>query len=179
MDWKDVGKLIKKSAPILGTVFTGNIPSAISAAGALLADKFGGDPDNPNELYERLNNDPETLLKLKEIESENSIELRRLAIAEAEVYATDVRNARSREIQLTKIRGKTDRNLTLIAWAVIVGFLGLTGALTFTGVPEASTDVIYMLYGALATGFGGILNYYFGSSRGSKDKTDILKNGAK
>jgi hypothetical protein len=40
--------------------------------------------------------------------------------------------------------------------------------------PVNQSQAFTLLLGALASGWGGVMNFYFGSSAGSKAKTDIL-----
>jgi len=59
-----------------------------------------------------------------------------------------------------------------------VGFFLVLALLIFQGIPELNSDVIYLLIGALISGFTTVVNYFYGSSVGSADKTDLLtKNG--
>ena len=44
----------------------------------------------------------------------------------------------------------------------------------FRQLPQGSNDVVFMLFGALASGFGVVLQYFFGSSKSSSDKTKHL-----
>lgn len=62
----------------------------------------------------------------------------------------------------------------VLGLVVAVGFLTLLGILCYHPVPEASHDVVMAMTGVLATAFGGIVGYQFGSSAGSKAKTEIL-----
>lgn len=62
----------------------------------------------------------------------------------------------------------------LLAVLLTVGFLAViigmsTGVFTVKDNPS-----ILMLFGALATNFGAVINYYFGSSQGSEAKTQML-----
>jgi len=41
-------------------------------------------------------------------------------------------------------------------------------------IPEGSNQVVFLLFGALATGFGQVLQYFFGSSKSSAEKTQLL-----
>jgi membrane protein DedA with SNARE-associated domain len=40
----------------------------------------------------------------------------------------------------------------------------------------AEQQPLLILLGALAAAFGAVMNFYFGSSQGSKDKNDLLAN---
>lgn len=69
---------------------------------------------------------------------------------------------------------KKDYFLYITAWAVLAMFFILTAVLMFFPLPEASSQAVFMLFGALASGFGTVLQYFFGSSKGSSDKTKML-----
>jgi uncharacterized membrane-anchored protein YitT (DUF2179 family) len=73
-----------------------------------------------------------------------------------------------------KATGKRDYNLYILAWTVVVGFFGLCAALLFKAIPDGQNDIVYVLFGGLVTGFSTVLAYFFGSSKGSADKTKFL-----
>jgi hypothetical protein len=55
--------------------------------------------------------------------------------------------------------------------AVLVAFF----ALLFVRVPEGNRDMINIILGAIVTvGFGSVYSYFFGSTRGSEQKTAAL-----
>jgi len=43
-------------------------------------------------------------------------------------------------------------------------------------IPETNKDVVMVLVGVFASGFTMVLSYFFGSSKGSSDKNDIIQN---
>jgi len=53
-------------------------------------------------------------------------------------------------------------------------FFILVGLLMFVVLPEANVGPVNQLFGAMATGFGMVLQYFFGSSKGSADKTAAM-----
>ena len=89
-------------------------------------------------------------------------------------FDQDGQSAKQQETETTKATGKKDYNLYVTAWCVLAGFFILTGVLMFYPLPEGSSQAVYMLFGALAGGFGTVLQYFFGSSKGSSDKTQML-----
>ena len=56
---------------------------------------------------------------------------------------------------------------------VIIGFLSCVGAVVF-GVAVEDSELMFILIGALAAAFQNVVSYWIGSSRGSKEKTDLL-----
>lgn len=176
---KSVGSVIaKKGAPLLASAVTGGIGGPILG---IVAEVFGVDSDDPGELEKAIASDPEAAIKLKQIQNEHKIELKKLAIESAKVeaereksYLGDIQNARSRETEIVKMTGKKDLTLYMLAWTVIVGFFILIGLLMKFDLPQGATGYVNQLFGALATGFGMVLSYFFGSSKGSADKNTIL-----
>jgi hypothetical protein len=69
--------LIDNGLPLLGGVLGG--PGG-AAAGKLIAKALGAGSDDPDELMQAIQADPNAVLKLKEIESNNSVELQRLLL---------------------------------------------------------------------------------------------------
>lgn len=61
-----------------------------------------------------------------------------------------------------------------IAGLVIIGFFALLGILIFVKVPESNMQILNIVIGALIGSFTSITSFYFGSSKGSKDKTKHL-----
>lgn len=79
MKWKDVGNWIKKNAgtgaSLVGSLLTGNVPGAIAAGTSLVSSATG--TDNPIEALATLQNDPQALVKLKELYYQNEADIRR------------------------------------------------------------------------------------------------------
>ena len=166
MNWKTLGRqVIDTGAPLLGGILGGPGGAAI---GGLVASAFGGDPADPVDLLNRISMDPEAAIKLRQIESTHEVELAKIILA-------DVQSARQREIEITKTTGKLNWPQYLLAGIIVAGFFGLIFALMTLSVPDGSKDVANMLFGSLSISFGVVVSYFFGSSKGSADKNELLK----
>jgi hypothetical protein len=170
MNWSDIGKTIAGAAPLIGSVIGG---PAGGAVGTLISKALGCE-NKPDAVAEALKADPEALLKLEALEKSHQVELERLLLEEEKARLVDVQSARSREVEITKNTGNRDVNLYVLAWTVIFGFFALMALLCFRALPEDSNGVVFMLFGSLATGFGQVLQYFFGSSKSSADKTKMI-----
>ena len=63
----------------------------------------------------------------------------------------------------------------ILAGFITLGFFTTLVLLIFKAVPEANRDILYIMIGALIGSFtGGVVGYFFGSSAGSANKTDIM-----
>jgi len=93
---------------------------------------------------------------------------------ELRLRLTDIQNARNTNADETKATGKRNINLYALAWILVFGFFVLLAILLFVKLPEDSSGVIYMLFGSLSAAFGAVINYFFGSSKSSVDKTELM-----
>ena len=58
---------------------------------------------------------------------------------------------------------------------VLIGFFCLLILLLYQGIPEQNTDILNIVIGALIGSFTTVVGYFYGSSKGSADKNDLLK----
>ena len=108
----------------------------------------------------------------------------KLDLAELELRLKDVDSARDRE---TAIATNKDAPLLnkIVTPVLALGIVGLTfilfGVVMFDASPvEASRkDILIYVLGVLSAIATQIVSYYFGSSQGSKDKSDQLKEALK
>lgn len=75
------------------------------------------------------------------------------------------------------MRPPKNTGLYLIAFTVILGTFGFLAMLFFREIPVGNKDSLTLAGGALLAGFSGVIGYFFGSSRGSAEKTELLKMG--
>jgi hypothetical protein len=134
---------------------------------------------------------PEDIIRLKTAEMEHEEELMRLRIeddkldlAELELRLKDTDSARDREVQIST-SDKAPLLNKIVTPVLALGVIGLTfvlfGAVMFdTSVVEPSRkDILIYILGVLSAISTQIVSYYFGSSQGSKDKSDQLKEALK
>ena len=136
---------------------------------SLIKNALGTDDDDE---VERLlaEGSPETMVRLKEIDKELRTELKRLDIKEEEIHAGDRDSARD----LAKTRGIIVQG-TLSA-TFVVGYFAVLGVLLFTDLFSTMDDFqkgqIGILIGVLTGALAQILNFWFGTTKQSKEKDD-------
>lgn len=168
-----IKSIVGKAAPILGNAI---LPGIGGPALSMIAKIFGCDPE-PESVYEALKNaTPEQVLAMKDMENKHEERLIELATEETKLHVENTKDARNREIEITKITGKRDINLYVLAWLVVLGFFGLMSLMIFVDIPETNIGPVNQLFGALAAGFAVVLAYFFGSSKSSSDKTKLMAN---
>ena len=192
MDWKEVAGKVAKAAPMLGSLLG---PAGTAAGGiiSLIGSAFGltEEETTPDKINQIIEQDPQALLKFKELEMKHKekleellLEREKIKIEEERIRLQDVASARSREIAIVQATGKKDYNLYILAWLFISGFFAtiiVMTVLSFTDrIPESMPDyMIFLLgnlFGALSAGTGAIIQYFFGSSKSSGDKTTMMAN---
>lgn len=175
MDWKDVGAKITTVAPMVGSLF-GPAGAGIGMGIKLLSSLFGltEAETTPEKIDALIQTDPQALIKIRQMEYENQADIRKYVLALEAMALADVANARAREVDTTKSTGQRDINLYILAWTVVAGFFALVYVLTFESLPEANVGPVNQLYGVMGTGFGVVLAYFFGSSKGSAEKTALM-----
>ena len=60
---------------------------------------------------------------------------------------------------------------------IVAGIFAIIGMLIFRPMPKENTDLLNLTVGALLAAFGSVVGYFYGSSKGSADKNEMLKNG--
>lgn len=57
---------------------------------------------------------------------------------------------------------------------IVIGFFVLLALLVLKPIPEQNDSMLNLVVGALIGSFTGVVGYFFGSSVGSKQKTEII-----
>jgi hypothetical protein len=171
MSWAEVGKAVAKVAPILGGVIGGPVGAIAGAAGALVGSFLGVDAD-PESIAKALA-DPETLVKLKQLESDERQRLLEWQSTQLNAELENVKSAREREVALAQAGHGASWATSIVSCIVTIGFFVMLYLVISGGKAELG-DAGLMLLGTLATGFGAVINYYLGSSLGSASKDKLL-----
>jgi hypothetical protein len=161
--------LVKTVAPSIATAVGGPLAGM---ATKMISEALLGKPDGTDDelLQAAKNATPEQLLALKKAEQDFAIKMRELDIDLERISNEDRNSARNREI---KTKDMTPR---LLAGAVTFGFFGVLSWMIINGLPVNGGEALLVMLGTLGTAWGAIVSYYFGSSAGSREKTDQLNN---
>ncbi|MCT4534494.1 hypothetical protein [Halodesulfovibrio sp.] len=171
MDWKELATSVAKVAPVLGAALGGPVGAIAGAAGTLISSFLGVDPE-PQAVAAALEN-PQMLLKLKELEVEQQAQLLGWQRAQLEAELQNVQGARAREVALAKAGHGGAWITGMVSLVVICGFFWMLSEVV--AAPDVSEPALLLL-GSLGTAFGAVVNYYLGSSLGSYRK-DTAGNG--
>lgn len=171
-DWRS---LVRVAAPTLGTALGGPFGGMATTA---IANAILGPDHNPATREADLQTalataTPETFLKLKQAEDDFAVQMKQLDVDVFKIDADDRASARHRE---ETIRDKTPAYL---AWMTVIGFFAILLALLYIDLKPGIHDVVLLMIGRLSGDVGTIYNYYYGSSSGSSDKNETIKDLAK
>ena len=110
------------------------------------------------------------------ISEDTKITLRELTLREYEIEVMDRTSAREREVKVLEAGGN-NMLMNVLGWGCTLAFLAV--ACTGLGLIEIPSDINrdYLMFasGAIVSAFMTVLAYYFGSSAGSKQKTDLMR----
>jgi hypothetical protein len=173
----DFSKLLKGAAqgamaimPTVATAVGGPFAGmAVSWLGEALLGEGAAQPGAVAAAVQQAMMTPDGVAKLKELDHAFQLRCRELDIDLEKIHAGDRDSARKRE-------AATGDSWTprLLAALTTGGFFGLIGVMCFVKVPIENRDAIMLAIGALGAGWSAILSYYFGSSRGSAAKDELL-----
>jgi hypothetical protein len=158
---------VKTVAPSLATAVGGPLAGMATRA---ISDALLGKPDGTeDELIDAAAKaSPDQLLALKKAEQDFAVRMRELEIDLQRIDAADRNSAREREVKTGDWTPKA------LAGAVTLGFFGVLGYMIAYGLPTQGGEALLVMLGTLGTAWGGIVSYYFGSSAGSKEKSEAM-----
>jgi hypothetical protein len=156
-----LAELLKNVAPGLATVVAGPLAGAAVKA---MASKLGVE-DTVEAVTAHLTANPEAAAKLAEID-----------LKQFELEVQDRDSARKMQIAALQQDDWFAKNFLYLftsAWSIFA--MVYFAFVTFGTIPESGTrmadTILGVLIGTVITGF---FNFFFGSSKSSKDKTDAL-----
>ena len=156
--------ILKGVAPVLATAVAG--PAGGAAVG-WIASKLGIDDDTIEGVTKALTGNPEMALKLKELD---------LEYAKLEVQDRDSARQAYAAVATSEHATKLDKVVVPVLALGVVGLaFTLIGVLMFVNTPQDQQQIIIFALGFITSAAGQVLSFYFGSSQGSKDKTEEIK----
>lgn len=168
---------LKSIAPWLAAAATGGVPALVGMAANELTSVLGYDVPAEKSAIEKAVSGAtaEQLLAIKQADYAFEAKMKELGYAHIEkleaLAVDDRKSAREREIA---VRDSTPKALAAI---ITIGFLGVLFYIIRYGLPEVNRDALLMMLGALSSGWGMMLAYYYGTSAGSAAKNELLSRG--
>ena len=159
--------ILKGIAPTLATAVAGPLGGAAVTA---LAAKLGVS-DSVDAVAKAIAGDPAAAQKIAELELEY-----------AKLDAQDRDSARKAYTAIATSENSTKLD-KLVVPILALGVVGLAftliGILMFVDTPSDQQQLVIFALGFITSAAGQVLSFYFGSSQGSKDKTEDMKGMVK
>jgi hypothetical protein len=162
--------LLKTLAPFLGTAIAG--PFGAMAA-SFLADKLGVQEKTIAAVQDVLANatmTPEQISSIRQAEIEFKKWMADCEIKKEQLSVDNTKSARDMQIATKSWVPAT------ISIIVVFGYFAILVGLMFGVLHVTDNQSLLILIGALSTAFGGVLNFWLGSSHGSQNKDAMLAN---
>jgi len=119
-----------------------------------------------------------TSIKESDVPVEDKIKAQELILEAYEAEVADRASARQREIAAIQ-SGSNDILFKTVGWGITLSFVAVVaGAIGVWQIPEESQRLFDMGFGAVVAAFTQVIGYYFGSSMGSKHKTEMMSKNA-
>ena len=155
---------------MLGTALGG--PFGGIAAG-FIAEKLGLEGKTVDAVTKALTDnkmtaDQVTAIRLAEIDFTKF-----LAQNEITKDQLDTQNTADARAMQIAVKSRTPDILAVI---IVTGFFGILIAMMMGLLTASDQQALLILLGSLSAGFGAVLNFFFGSSRGSQNKDVLLAN---
>lgn len=165
MGWKDTLGVI---APTIATALGGPLAGAATKflAGHLLGDENASSEDVESAI---LGASPEQLVKIKELDNAFKLEMKSLDIDVAKLSVDNTKSAR----EMAKINMWPQIVLSAL---FVIGYFSILISLGFGffTLDSAAKDTLILLLGIMTREMPTIMQFWFGSSFGSKSKTEKM-----
>jgi len=175
MDWKDI---VGTVAPGLATALGGPLAGA---AVKVLGDKLLGRPDaSQEEVAEALSAGSlsgDQIVALKKAEQDFTLEMARIDAASEASHIADTASARMQTADLARSGSAIAWGAPAVSIMVVCGYFACIWLLFIRGddLPVNLAQLVSIMFGALQLGFGQVINYWLGSSAGSKKSGDAIR----
>ncbi len=167
MDFTDITKTV---APWIGTALGGPLGgmAVVAAANAL-----GITEPTTDALKQAISSaTPEQMLALKNADQAFSVQMQSLGFKQTLDLAR-LATANNKDAKGMRLSAKSQVP-AILAVMVTLGFFGILIGMLLGVLKSAENQALLIMLGALGAAWGAIVNYYFGSSAGSADKTNLL-----
>ena len=169
MDPLSAAFALAKFAPAIIKWVTGS-DKAADAAGKVveLAQSVTG-TSSPDAAIARIEADPTLALQFRQSVMANELEFDRM-------YLADRQSARERDVELRKLTGGDNKRADVMVALDVIGLITCLAVLVFfrKEIPGEVVGILSTIAGIFGACLRDAHQFEFGSSRGSKDKDDLL-----
>lgn len=166
-----IQSLIKSGAPLLGTVIGGPVGTLAGAAIGALAEALGT-PATPEAVKAAIETQPGATAIVQRIEAEKGSTLN----ADLDAYLRDIQDARATNVRYIEAGSGIAWAPAILTAINFIGFYGVLILVIYKGLPDTGArELVSGMIGAVVGSYLASNNFFFGSSQGSANKDQILK----
>lgn len=176
-NWSDVGVWLKDNAgagaALVGSLLTGNVPGAV-AAGVALVGSATGSPD-PTVALAKLQTDPATMIRLKElaVQEEAGIRAHVQAMTEAQLKDAQAEHA---ETQDTIRSGDNAEDVVVRRTRPLQSWASLLAALAYVFINDSPNEMVLGLLLTLPWAYAGLRQIGKGVDSWTEARTVAAQN---
>ncbi|KFA98785.1 hypothetical protein [Vibrio sp. ER1A] len=170
--WDKVKSMLASAAPLVGGLVGGPVGGAV---GTLISSTLGVE-NTPEAIEHELSNNPDAILKVKQMEMDHKVELKNLALKEMSLQL-DYEKAKLADTQDARKQHKDHWMPWALTLILSLMVSGMFAALFFGKPPQDYAQVLIMIAGTVLGAFGTGIAFWLGSSQGSVTKGKQLKPG--
>ncbi len=175
IDWKGmIGGIAPGLAAALGGPLAG-------VAVKVIADKVLGQPDaSADDVAAALSAGAlsvEQIVALRSAEQALQVEMARIDQAREGAFLADTQNARQQTVELAREKSPIAWGASAVSILIVAGFFGAVYLLFLLerNWDERTANLLNVLFGALTVSFTQVVNFWLGSSAGSKRSGDAVR----
>ena len=168
----DIKEILRTAAPMIGAAIGGPFGGV---AGKLIAQALGNPDAKAEDIPALLGAaTPEQMVAIKKAEQEFQVRMAELGYdSEQKLAALAVDNTKDARDMQKQTRSPVPALLTLVT---VLGFFGLLIGAAAGHFTLEGSDVLMLLLGVLARETASVYNFWLGSSDGSRQKTEIMRD---
>lgn len=157
MNWSDVGSWVEKNAgagaSLVGSLMVGNLPGAVAAGVSLVSSATG--TNDPLIALQSLQNDPATVVKLRELANANEADIRAHI---AKMHEADLADAQAEQEETGKtVRNGDNAEDRFVRWTRPgESWVSLFAALAYVFTAKVIDGNVLALLLALPWGYAGL-----------------------
>ena len=147
------------------------VGGGLIAAAGLINPALGGILSGALNVKEAI-----TMIGQSDASPDEKMTLQEFLLKQYEAEVQDRATARQREAAVA-VAGGSDILFKTIGWTIALAFLGMiAAAVGLWEIPTQNQRMFDMAFGSVTTAMMAVVSYYFGSSMGSKAKTQIMND---
>jgi uncharacterized membrane protein len=163
-------EFLKTFAPMVGSALGGPFGGI---AASFIAEKLGLEGKTVDVVTKALSDNKMTADQVAAIRLAEIDFTKFLAQNEITLSQLDTQNTADARAMQIAVKSHTP---DILAVVIVVGFFGILITMMLGLLIATDQQALLILLGSLSAGFGAVLNFFFGSSRGSQNKDVLLAN---